>query len=303
MSKFRVGLLILGFGTGIARGAPSEGDYKTGIESWRQKREERLKADGGWLTVAGLFWLKEGANRFGTAADNEIVLPEGSTAAHAGAFELAGQKITLHVEPGVEAKIEDKPAAAETNMVPDSDGPPTVVAFGPRIRMQVISRDHRFAIRMKDFESPMRKAFKGLEWYPVDEKWHVTARFEPYDPPKQAQIPTILGYVDEMPCPGVAVFTLDGHEVRLEPVIEDPNEPELFFIFRDATSGKETYGAGRFLYAEMPKDGKVELDFNKAYTPPCGFTPYATCPLPPPQNRLDFRLEAGEKFAGHAEVH
>jgi uncharacterized protein (DUF1684 family) len=152
---------------------------------------------------------------------------------------------------------------------------------------------------MKDKESPLLKEFTGLRWFPVREEQRIEARFVPYTPPKKVPVPNVLGQVESLSSPGYAVVTVGGREVRLDPVLEEPGATELFFIFRDETAKKETYPAGRFLYAAMPKDGKVVLDFNKAYSPPCAFTPYATCPLPPRQNRLPVRIEAGEMRSGH----
>jgi uncharacterized protein (DUF1684 family) len=143
------------------------------------------------------------------------------------------------------------------------------------------------------------KEFTGLRWFPVQEDYRVEGRFVPYTSAKTIAVPNILGQVEEMPSPGYVAFTIGGREVRLDPVLEEPGASELFFIFRDQTTGKETYPAGRFLYAAMPKDGRVTLDFNKAYSPPCAFTPFATCPLPPKQNRLPVRIEAGEMHSGH----
>lgn len=303
MSSLRSGLAMLGFAAGIGLAWGGEGSYNEQIEAWRQKREERLKADGGWLTVAGLFWLEEGKSRFGTAPDNQIVLPEGSAPEHAGVFERHGATVKVSVEKDVDATLGDNPVGEASEMRSDTTGAPDVLALGRRLQMHVIERGGRFGIRLKDLESPLRKAFQGLSWFPISESWRVVARFELYDPPRQVEIPNVLGQVESMSCPGAVVFTLGGQELRLEPVVEDPNEPELFFIFKDATSGQETYPSGRFLYAEMPKDGQVVLDFNKAYSPPCAFTPYATCPLPPPQNRVKLRIEAGEKFTGHAVAH
>jgi uncharacterized protein (DUF1684 family) len=161
--------------------------------------------------------------------------------------------------------------------------------------MYVIERGGRFALRVKDPESARRRSFRGLDWFPVRESYRVTARFVPYEPPKAIPIANVLGTVEPMPSPGYVVFSLNGREFHLDPVLEDPAAKELFFIFRDETAGKQTYPAGRFLYADLPKDGRVVLDFNKAYSPPCAFTSFATCPLPPRQNRLDVRIEAGEK--------
>jgi len=272
--------------------------YRAEIQKWRDDREARLKADGGWLQVAGLFWLKEGANTFGTDPKSTIVLPAGSAPAHAGVFELKGGTVAVRLERGVEATVDGKPIATQP-LRPDVPGPADVVKLGPRLSLHVIERGGRLGIRMKDRESPLLKEFTGLRWFPVSEAYRVDARFVPYAPPKQVPVPNILGQVENLPSPGSAVFTLGGREVRLDPVLEEPGATELFFIFRDETAKTETYPAGRFLYTALPKDGRVLLDFNKAYSPPCAFTPYATCPLPPRQNRLPLRIEAGELRSGH----
>ena len=272
--------------------------YRAQIQKWREEREARLKGDGGWLQVAGLFWLKEGANAFGTDAKSAIVLPAGSAPAHAGVFELQQGTVTVRLEPGVEASADGKPVQTLA-LRPDVPGPPDVLKLGPRLSLHVIERGGKLGIRMKDKESPLLREFTGLKWFPVREEYRVRARFVPYTPPKKVPVPNILGQVEELPSPGYAAFQIGGHEVRLDPVLEEPGATELFFIFRDETAKKETYPAGRFLYSAMPKDGAVELDFNKAYSPPCAFTPYATCPLPPRQNRLPVRIEAGELRSGH----
>lgn len=275
---------------------PPTTPYVDGILQWRQQREARLRADGGWLTVAGLFWLKEGDNTFGADPSSDIVLPEGAPA-RAGVFRFHGGKTVVAMAPGAGATIGGAPVT-EKELAPDSTGSPDLLALGA-LTMHVIQRGDRYAIRLKDLNSRFRKEFTGLHWYPVSEAHRISARFEPYDKPKMIRVPTVLGTTEEMPCPGAAVFTLDGREVRMEPVIEAPGDTELFLIFKDGTAGKETYPSGRFLYAPMPKDGRIELDFNKAYNPPCAFTPYATCPLPPEQNRTPARIEAGELTYGH----
>lgn len=263
--------------------------YRVEIEQWRTQREARLKADGGWLAVAGLFWLKEGPNRFGSASANDIVLPA-SVPARAGVFDLRAGKTTVSLDSGVAGTIEGKPVANGQELRPDSTD---VVSLG-RVTLSVIRRRERVGIRMKDLDSKARREFKGLHWFPVKESHRITARWVAYPAPRTVAIANVLGQVDDLPSPGYAEFTLNGKMLRLEPVIEEPGDQELFFIFRDETSAKETYGAGRFLYAAMPKDGKIVLDFNKAYSPPCAFTAFATCPLPPRQNRLPVRIEAGE---------
>src|SRR5437867_172426 len=254
---------------GIAAWAGQD-EYKASIAKWRQRKEAELKADGGWLTVTGLFWLKEGQNRVDSAP---------------GVFELRAGKTVYRGDDG-----------RTVEMKPDSK-----ITAGART-YTVIERAGRYGIRLRDNESKLRSAFTGMRWFPPRESYRVTARFVSYPRPKTLAIPNILGSTYPSPSPGYAVFRIDERDFRLEPVIED-GEKELFFIFRDRTAGKETYGAGRFLYTELPRDGKVELDFNKAENPPCAFTPYATCPLPPKQNILPVRIEAGELApvgGGHA---
>jgi hypothetical protein len=262
--------------------------YVEEIEAWRKAREQRLKADGGWLTVEGLFWLEQGESRFGSDPSNTIVLPP-SVPARAGAILFSKGEARFRLEPGIAATLGGRPAT-EGLLRPDSGD---VLVLGP-VTLQVIERGGQQAVRMKDMQSARRRDFKGLRWFPVREDRRIEARFVPYSPPRTLEIPNVTGQVNHLPCPGYAEFTLQGRTLRLDPVIEEPDAQELFFIFRDETAPAETYGAGRFLYAPLPKDGKLVLDFNKAYSPPCAFTPYATCPLPPRQNRLPVRIEAGE---------
>ena len=267
--------------------------YRADIEKWRQQREARLKADDGWLAVAGLFWLEEGANRFGSGPGNAIALPAGAAPPASGTFELRQGRVRVRVTPGVSVTAAGKPVTV-MELRSDDPGPPDVLRLG-RLSLQVIARSGRYGIRMKDPESETRRSFAGLRWFPIRDDLRFEARYVRWPTPRTIAIPNVLGQVNELPSPGYAEFTLAGRQLRLEPVIEEAGAEELFFIFRDETAGKETYPAGRFLYAPMPKDGVVVLDFNKAYSPPCAFTAYATCPLPPPQNRLGVRIEAGEK--------
>ena len=256
--------------------------YQAEIARWHSEREARLKADDGWLTLAGLFWLHEGANPFGRDPSGEIVLPDGP--AHAGVFHLGQGKVTVSANGGTR------------ELHPDSDKPEDILRVG-RLSLVAILRGGKFGIRVKDPESQARREFKGIELFPADESYRVKARWVAQ--PHKISILNVLGQTEASDCPGYAVFRLDGRELKLYPILEEPGAQELFYIFRDQTSTKETYGAGRFLYSDMPKDGMVVLDFNKAYNPPCAFTPYATCPLPPPENRLPVRIEAGEKRYGH----
>jgi uncharacterized protein (DUF1684 family) len=270
--------------------------YRPEIEGWRAKREAALKADGGWLSVAGLFWLKDGPNRFGSGADNEIVLPA-SAPKLAGVFEPQGADVRVRFEPGVAATVKGQ-ATPQALLHSDASGTPEVVAIGP-LSMFVIERGGRLAIRLKDQNAESRRTFTGLHWFPIDERYRVIGRFVAHPELRPVSVPNILGQVEKMPSPGYVVFDLDGKEQRLEGVFESPGATQLFFIFKDATSGKETYPAGRFLYSDLPKEGKVVLDFNKAYNPPCAFTAFATCPLPPKQNWLGARVTAGELRYGH----
>jgi uncharacterized protein len=267
--------------------------YVAEIEQWRAKRIERLKADDGWLTVSGLFWLKDGASTFGSAPGNDIVLPA-SAPARAGVIQFAGGKASVRVEPGVKILSGGKPVTAMDLRADTATGGPDVLVLG-RVSLQVIERGGRYGIRLKDNDSPRRKAFTGTQWYPVSEAYRVTARFVPSATPKTIPIANVLGQEEAQASPGSVFFKLNGQDVQLDPILEEPDAKELMFIFKDATSGPETYPAGRYLYTDLPKDGSVVLDFNKAYSPPCAFTAYATCPLPPAQNRLKVRIEAGEK--------
>lgn len=286
-------LLLLG---AVLAAAPAAGaaspDYVHEVDGWRAKREEGLRAPDGWLSVVGLHWLREGTSTIGSEKGSDILLPLPAPP-RVGTLEFRKGHAVIQVAPGVTVMAKDKPVTA-LELHSDHEGKADVLGVGP-ISMYVIERGGRHALRVKDTESPRRRRFRGLDWYPVRESYRIQARFVPYDPPRKIPIANVLGMVEPMPSPGYVTFRVGGRELRLDPVLEEPDAKELFFIFRDTTAGKDTYPAGRFLYSEMPKDGQVVLDFNKAYSPPCAFTSFATCPLPPKQNRLDVRIEAGEK--------
>jgi uncharacterized protein (DUF1684 family) len=270
--------LRLPFAALIAIAIMTAATYSDEIAAWRKNREQQLQSPGNWLSLVGLFWLHSGANTFGKDAGNEIVLPDGP--ARAGAFELQGDKVVVKMD------------GTSRELWADSAD----VANVGRLSLYVIKRGEKYGIRVKDPESEARRGFHGIEYYPADVSYRVSARW--VEDPKKIAVLNVLGQTEDMDSPGVAVFTLHGAEYRLRPVLETPDAQELFYIFRDQTSGKETYGAGRFLYSAMPKADRIELDFNKAYNPPCVFTPYATCPLPPAENHLPVRIEAGEKKYG-----
>lgn len=268
--------------------------YRAQLQQWREQREQGLRADGGWLTVAGLFWLKEGTSTVGAGRENSFVLPAGSAPGQVGTFEFHAGKTTFHTLLGVSVTVNGKPADRAV-LAADSTGAPDVLRVR-NLSMFVIQRGNRFGIRLKDPDSPALRRFEGTRWFPIAESYRVTAKFVPYSPPRKIAVPNILGDVDQEDSPGYVEFKLKGQTHRLVPVSEGDG---LFFIFKDLTSGKETYPPGRFLYTSLPQNGTVVLDFNQAVNPPCAFTPYATCPLPPAENHLPVRIEAGELRYGH----
>jgi len=266
-------------------------------EKWRADRTAGLLAPDGWFSLVGLDWLRPGKTTVGTAKDNAIQL-SGDAAAHVAVFDLEGQQVKLLPPPGgfpAGLTVDGKPAQAG---VVGEDNPLKIGTF----TLVAIQRGDRFALRIKDAKAPTLVQFHGLNWYAPEEKYRVLARWLPYAPPHDVEIPTILGTTVKDKVPGAAEFMIDGQTVRLEPIVEGSR---LFFILRDSTSHSTTYGAGRFLYTDLPSDGlnkpgELWLDFNRLQNPPCAYTPYATCPLPPPQNRLQVAIPAGEKRY-HAE--
>lgn len=263
--------------------------YKAQIQKWRMEQEAELKADDGWLTLAGLFWLKEGENRIGSDTANDIVLPESAAPARLGVLEFHNGNVTLRVAGGAGVTLNNQMVTTR-QLQSDEQQKPDVLHLGS-LSFHVIKRGARYGVRVKDLNSRARREFSERRWYPVNESYCLTADFVAYDPPREIDIINKLGDVIKMKSPGAAVFKLKGNEYRLDALDE---EGKLFFVFSDRTNGKATYGAGRFLYADPAKDGKVILDFNKAINPPCAFTLFATCPLPPRQNRLKTAIEAGE---------
>lgn len=276
-----------------AVGLAGAGDtpYAQGIQKWRQQRVERLTQPTGWLSLVGLEWLKEGRNSLGSAQDNDLVIP--SAPAHLGTIVLSGGKATIALDAKSGATL-DGAAKLEGELLDDTHDKPTTVAFGTT-SFYLIKREDKYGLRIKDSEAPTRKHFLGIDYFDIDPSWKVEAKWEAYDPPHEVEEANMIGQTDKVIVPGAAVFEHGGQTFRVEPVIETPGDTELFLVFADKTSGKETYGAARFVYSEPPKDGKIVIDFNKAYNPPCAFTPFATCPLPTAQNRLKTRVTAGEK--------
>ncbi|MCI0607183.1 DUF1684 domain-containing protein [bacterium] len=272
-------------------------EHKKQIEEWRATRITRLKSEDGWLTLIGLFWLQEGDNPFGSDPSNRIVFPKAKSPAKAGSLKLEKGTVRLEVQPGVQIITGGKPAQSMV-LKSDASEEPTKLDLGS-LRFFVIDRGGKLGVRVRDREHPARRTFTGTDSYPIDVKWRIEAKFEPHN--KKIPILNILGMVEDTPSPGTLIFQIGGKMYRLDAVLEQ-GETDLFIIFGDQTNGKETYGAGRYVYTAPPgPDGKVILDFNKAYNPPCVFSNFATCPLPPPQNKLAVRIEAGEKKYVSAE--
>lgn len=262
------------------------------LTTWRQNREAELTADEGWLTVAGLFFLEEGRNTFGSGPLNDIVLPD-SAPALAGAFELHGTTVTLHAHTPL--VVNGKPVTLAVMRAAEAGQPADLLTIGP-LTLFVHKSGDRLAIRLRDTHSAIRRAFTGLKWFAPDEAYRVTGRFEPYPAPRTVKVPNVLGDLETYVAPGVVTFTLHGQRLTLEVFdAASPGSRRFFIVFRDLTSGRETCASARFLYAALPDPaGEVVLDFNRAYNPPCAFNPHTTCPLPPEQNRLPVRIEAGE---------
>lgn len=280
------------------------------VREWQEERAAGLQEPGGWLSLVGLHWLDEGAATFGSDPQSDLVFPDVAPP-RAGTFHRQGGTVRIEPAPGADLRravgtteggmdfaVADGPLEGDAALTPDTSGDPTVLALGS-LRFWVIERGGRLGIRVVDLESPALASFQGLDYFPVDPVWRVEARLERREGATVA-VPNVLGQVEEQPTPGTLVFRLPGSEEEHRLVPTDGGDGELFVVFGDETNGHETYGAGRFLYADPPgEDDRVVLDFNRAYNPPCAFTPYATCPLPPDENELPVRVEAGEtSYAG-----
>jgi uncharacterized protein (DUF1684 family) len=268
--------------------------HEAEIIEWRRLRLGRLTDPEGWLTLVGLDWLREGNNRVGSADTNDIRIPGGP--ADWGTITLANNELIF--EPAAQSGVTiDGAPARRVRLVPDNEGEPTVVRHGD-LSFYVIMRGS-YALRVKDRQAPTLLAFDGVENYPIDPGWRVEARFFPAQPGQTIEIANVLGQTESMAVGGTVEFERDGQNYRLLGVLEKDVD-SLWFLIADRTSGRETYGAGRFLYSNgMPENGRLVLDFNKAYNPPCAFNAYSTCPLPPQQNRLDLAVTAGERGYHH----
>lgn len=271
--------------------------YAKEIEQWHAERLAGLKSEDGWLTLVGLFWLKEGENRIGSDKSNDIILTKEQIGSQSGVFILKNGAVQFEAPPRSGFTVAGQPVT-QLELKSDEDGSPTVLQSGS-LTFQIIKRGDKLGLRVKDKQNPDRLNFQGTQFYPTDLKWRIEAQFVPYNPPKAVPITNVLGMESGETSPGAVKFSVEGSSYRLDAITEK-GETKYFMIIADKTSGKETYPAGRYLYVDPPDaTGRMIIDFNKAYSPPCAFTKFATCPLPPRQNRLPFAIEAGEKYIGH----
>jgi len=275
--------------------------WKAELLAWRAQKAKNLQSPNGWLTLIGLEWLKPGHNSLGSAKGSSLFVAA-PVAPNLGVVRLTGDALQLLPPSGGYPKgllVDGAVPAIPQALAADSSGHPSKITIGS-VTITVIHRGDRYALRIKDSKAPTLINFHGLRWFAPSETYRVQARWVPYNPPHHVPIPTILGTEVVSDIPGAAEFTLNGKTLRLEPILESPEDNELMFILRDTTSKTETYGAGRFLYTPMPdhgltQPGELSLDFNRAENPPCAYTPFATCPLPPPQNRLQVAIPAGQQ--------
>jgi uncharacterized protein (DUF1684 family) len=295
---FLVSIFPASFGQNQPAAPQPDTAYVQTFEKWKAEQIDDLKQN--WLPLAGLFWLKPGVNSFGSAADNAVIFPKGP--AHAGEFELVGKDITIQLLAGVQATSAGKPfPPGKSKLDPDASGHPTMVDMGS-LQFHAIVRGERVGIRLKDAESASVHNFRGLTFYPLNMSYRVTATWVAGDGKKTIDVPNVLGDVTSTLVAGVAVFKINGQEVQLTDLRGQPDKG-LFFVFNDFTAKSDTYPGGRFLQTEPVANGKVVIDFNQAYNPPCAVTPYATCPLAPKENRLAVAIPAGEKFDKAAHAH
>ena len=272
----------------LAAGQPPA--YRAGIEKYRQARLAELTAPNGWLAVQGLFWLHEGVNSAGSDPASEIKLPP-RTAKSIGVFTVTKGSVTFTAADGVEVTAAGKPISTFA-FEPRGGERSAITTAG--VTLFVIRRSDRVGLRMLDPESHARRTFSGLRYFPLNSDYRLKATFVPYPSMKTVQVANVIGQLVPMESPGYVEFSLNGGTWRLEPVYETSRREDLFFIFKDLTSRTETYEAGRYLHAPLPQDGVVDLDFNRAYNPPCAFTAFATCPLPTRENQLGVAIRAGE---------
>ena len=274
--------------------AAASRDFAAAQTTWRNERRDALLAPGGWTSLVGLHWIDRGSHFVGSAPGNGIRLAMGPP--QLGMLVLDDGKVRFTPDPAANVAIDGEASTGAVDLRSDGDpaGPSAVTFDAGKGKATVIERAGRLALRVRHAEAPTRVHFVGLDYWPADRAWVAAGHFVPHPPGKTLQIASIIGNVDEVPNPGAVEFTRDGKTFRIEAL--DEGEDTLFLVFADRTNGHGSYGAGRFLDIPRPDaQGNVQVDFNHAYNPPCAFTAFATCPLPPPENRLDLSITAGEK--------
>ncbi|WP_375447803.1 DUF1684 domain-containing protein [uncultured Fibrella sp.] len=285
------GIALLGL-AGFRTDIPS---YREQLNEWHRQRIESLKSENGWLNLAGLLWLKEGTNEAGADPGNALTFPGGKAPEHLGTFRLNSGTVQFEAAPGVLVQTDNQPVLGSKTIFSPELTKPVTLAHGS-LRWFVIKRGNRYALRLRDLASPLVSEFRGIERFPVDEAFRVQARLEQPSEARTIPILDVTGQTGQQPLAGTLVFSLNGQPQRLDAISEGN---KLFVLFGDATNAHDTYGSGRFLYVDKPgADGLTTIDFNQSINPPCAFTPYATCPIPPKQNRLALAVKAGEKRYG-----
>lgn len=264
--------------------------YSESIIKWRAQREASISAPYGWLSTAGLFWLQQGENPLGSNPTDPIHLPLNAGSAEQGSFFLEGDQVRLVSLPGCDVFMDGERIRAAQIHFEDDSSPEIRIG---ELKLFVIRRGSRYGVRIFNPQNPGRLAFSGLNWFPVSEEYVFQADFKPFHAMRKIQIVNVLGDLEEMDSPGLLELTLQDRPCNLLPVLS--GDRRFWLIFRDRTNGSDTYPGGRFLMVDEPIEGKTVVDFNKAYNPPCAYTEFATCPLPPPENRIDFPINAGEK--------
>ncbi len=265
-------------------------------EQWQEKRiSDLLEKESSWLNLAGLFWMEEGEWTIGFAQDNDFVLQEGNAAEQLGTFIREGDQVYFDPPEAAEVMAGDEVVSERITLIDDEGGygDPTVLSYGP-LQWWVITRDGLIGVRVRNLESEHHAGFEGIDSFPFNADWQMEAQFLPFDEARKFEYPTILGTMREEAAPGMLVFEIEGRQFEMIP-FEREGGSRLFLVFGDQTNGTNTYEGGRFLYVNMPDEtGKTIIDFNRAYNPPCAFSPYSTCPQPLRQNRLSFSVDAGE---------
>jgi uncharacterized protein (DUF1684 family) len=273
----------------------ADDEYIQGIIKWRQEVDHNLRRENGWLALAGLFWLRQGTNLIGSKPESDVILPERAPE-RLGTFEFDGNHVTLNVESNLPVEVNGT-VTRSVSLDTDQEDVPSFITFGD-IRMVVVRRSKGVGIRLWDNNRTERRTFPKRQWYPVKKEYCLPATYTRYEIPKVVQMPDILGSILDEPMQGFVTFELNGKKYELQ--VEELPDRRLFIQFMDQTNGHPTYPSGRYHYTDAHEDGKLIIDFNKAYNPPCAFTEYATCTFPPQENRLDVAIEAGEIYMVHS---